>query len=1179
MTSGTVTFTGIPDGTYTLYDEKLLGYANSSGPKVVTVVNGEGASTLTLVQNTGLLKVNLTLAAASAVGNVRMTLIKGTVIRTTPELTGSNQLQFSGLESGQYTLSTFDQSTNGSDVRNVWIVDGQTTLIPIDLSGGRYYAVSGTVRSVASPPNHTLSSINTNATALTIYTKSGTQSMSALRVEAYLVNPDNSIDALPTQSGMVWDPVKIKFGVVNAADGSYVVPNLREGSSYRLRLNTDFNADGVMEAPLEERTVTLIADKTGVDFTVRDGAKITGTLTAPEADNGTALTVTLTDADLKQVVSSLNVSLVGAEASFTFNNLRVGRYLVQVQDPATPAKYAAKPVFLSIESPSETRAVAISLIRGATVRCRFSKAGDVITSDNLTTRLPLGTALWLISRGQRVQATGPSATGEWIANVLSGTDYTFEFKPPQTMSEDAVGKRFLPYTTKITALGLGQVVDLGVIALLEGMSVSGTVKDEQGNALVSMPVLAYQSLARDLTPLKLVTDKNGSFTFEGLDTRIRFYDFLANPVGQSDSQTSWSQGAKNMVDITKPAQIANLNLVLKALNGGMRGTLLAASGQELLAAYGANEGRPGVSILVTNKMGRGNRIVEYISQPDGAFNLTLEQGLYNIEFLAKNHKLTSKTLTVTQDVVDFGSIQLVRAATLSGTIRNQDGSLPSEDQVAQLMALDTLKGVFRASLMTESVTESVDSYAFYGLAAGRYTLIAVDSLNRPRVLKENFDMPDQDISHDLMFTVTEPKLMASLMQKIPDGVEAIFSCNQAFRNNPDDADSDGTSDDNEFADFVSVVTGNGTLAFNSVETDRFSASYLYTKGDETGVNSLVLDAAFSTEEINPETGANFEAAGRYAYPFGLASSQEDSVSELGGYLCLPGGSGLNFPANAIALEGSSSNTLRASETGTSDVTVTFRAADSLNSLARSGQSSGRAAMRMAESLGPQYYPPRMYKAIKALSDAPEVNPFSSFYDIFLPLGVSHLFTNRPTLTMTYDEGADPSQINVYYFNEAQNVYTIENDGRSVDTNAHTISVLIGHASVFTVLSSSVPIVRGTGFDGTIDLFNFPNPFDLKPKAVSLQSTESGVSHRTINGTMIKMSVPVSLSGAVQIQIFNVAGEKVRTLRDTIATGGAHFYLEWDGENDGGEEVASGIYIARFTLDGKNEKFFKMAVVK
>jgi flagellar hook assembly protein FlgD len=64
----------------------------------------------------------------------------------------------------------------------------------------------------------------------------------------------------------------------------------------------------------------------------------------------------------------------------------------------------------------------------------------------------------------------------------------------------------------------------------------------------------------------------------------------------------------------------------------------------------------------------------------------------------------------------------------------------------------------------------------------------------------------------------------------------------------------------------------------------------------------------------------------------------------------------------------------------------------------------------------------------------------------------------------------------------------------------------------------------------------------------------------------------------EIQIFNVAGELVRTIHETV-TSGAHNYIEWDGKNDHDQNVASGTYVARLTIGGGNEKFFKMAVLK
>jgi len=149
----------------------------------------------------------------------------------------------------------------------------------------------------------------------------------------------------------------------------------------------------------------------------------------------------------------------------------------------------------------------------------------------------------------------------------------------------------------------------------------------------------------------------------------------------------------------------------------------------------------------------------------------------------------------------------------------------------------------------------------------------------------------------------------------------------------------------------------------------------------------------------------------------------------------------------------------------------------------------------------------------------------------------------------------------------------------VDTENQRICASISHASVFTTLASSASIIAGGGYTGNLNIITFPNPFNLKSKTVILQNPGSAPADQTIQGAMIKISVPPNVSGTGEIEIFNILGEKVRTLFVDITSGGNHYYQEWDGTNGGGKKVASGTYIGRFTLGGQHEHFFKMAVVK
>jgi hypothetical protein len=73
--------------------------------------------------------------------------------------------------------------------------------------------------------------------------------------------------------------------------------------------------------------------------------------------------------------------------------------------------------------------------------------------------------------------------------------------------------------------------------------------------------------------------------------------------------------------------------------------------------------------------------------------------------------------------------------------------------------------------------------------------------------------------------------------------------------------------------------------------------------------------------------------------------------------------------------------------------------------------------------------------------------------------------------------------------------------------------------------------------------NYPNPFNP--------------------ATTIKYQLPQS--SEVRLSIYNVLGQKVRTLVNSRIEAGYHS-VEWDGRNEAGTQVASGIYIYRFQAD-------------
>jgi flagellar hook assembly protein FlgD len=68
-----------------------------------------------------------------------------------------------------------------------------------------------------------------------------------------------------------------------------------------------------------------------------------------------------------------------------------------------------------------------------------------------------------------------------------------------------------------------------------------------------------------------------------------------------------------------------------------------------------------------------------------------------------------------------------------------------------------------------------------------------------------------------------------------------------------------------------------------------------------------------------------------------------------------------------------------------------------------------------------------------------------------------------------------------------------------------------------------------------------------------------------------------LPGPVLVRVYTLRGVPVKTLVDGAHAAGA-FSTTWDGRNDAGEIVASGIYLIRIEADRLNE-ILKAAVVK
>jgi hypothetical protein len=83
--------------------------------------------------------------------------------------------------------------------------------------------------------------------------------------------------------------------------------------------------------------------------------------------------------------------------------------------------------------------------------------------------------------------------------------------------------------------------------------------------------------------------------------------------------------------------------------------------------------------------------------------------------------------------------------------------------------------------------------------------------------------------------------------------------------------------------------------------------------------------------------------------------------------------------------------------------------------------------------------------------------------------------------------------------------------------------------------------------------NYPNPFLSEAKSRFTENPD----------TRIQYDLPKS--GFVRLEIFNVLGQKIKTLVNEQKPAGAHTAV-WDGRKDDGNLAASGIYIYRLKTE-------------
>ena len=95
------------------------------------------------------------------------------------------------------------------------------------------------------------------------------------------------------------------------------------------------------------------------------------------------------------------------------------------------------------------------------------------------------------------------------------------------------------------------------------------------------------------------------------------------------------------------------------------------------------------------------------------------------------------------------------------------------------------------------------------------------------------------------------------------------------------------------------------------------------------------------------------------------------------------------------------------------------------------------------------------------------------------------------------------------------------------------------------------------------LYNYPNPFN--PSGAERSPTTT-------------ISFSISEESKIELTVYNIEGQRVRSLTNNVFIKGNHSVI-WNGDDDSGNLVSSGIYLYKLNVNGKTEAMKKCLLLK
>ncbi|MDP3543414.1 MAG: carboxypeptidase regulatory-like domain-containing protein, partial [Elusimicrobiota bacterium] len=950
-------------------------------------------------------------------------------------------------------------------------------------------------------------------------------------------------------------------------DGSFTFGGVSPGL-YRLRVPGELD-DDASNGPEAAEAGTLVSVGTAavrVSLRLSRGRRVSGRVAAPAGlANGRILRVVLTDQE-GRTGRSADVSNGHDGVAYALDGVADGSYRLDVVDLGLPAIWTARPLEVVVAG-SDLDGRDTALVPAATMRARLSLARLLPDLSEEHTLISAANA-FLLPRGFSARATAvPYAAGGAVAaraaadgsvvdsegrvvieGLLPGT-YDVEFTGPADASPGSLA--FAPARLSGVTVGAGQAVDLGVVPLFAGAAVSGLVSDAATGLPVAGAVVSARASLRAGSPESrrdaavATADAAGRYLLRGLSSAVRWYDLTASGAGHAAARLS-------SLDISSGAAH---DFSLAPAASTLSGRVVSSDGRALFSALGGAAAEAPGAALFLQRAGvtpADDPLADHAlrTEPDGRFSIpALATGSYRLTVTASGQASLTRAVVVAGALTELGGLTLAGGGTLSGSLRLPDGSPVPDDELRAVAAVTPdLSEFIYGSVTRDEGARAAVSYKIGGLRAGRiYRVLALTAGDESASPAE---------ASSVVLTSTAEARVLDLIVRPPAPTIAARSRRAGARTTVEFTFSRPlrarTPGDDDASLVVSTVAAAGVLSNARLSSDRRRLSVDYDAG--VGESSFTLRASAPTssldyDAVDPSAARELVATATAAFFTGETGAHRAIVANAAGGVLVGDDAGrLVLPRGAFSLDASSS------------VVVTLRRAASQAGVSAASLPS---SLRAAAAALPATLPAR-----------------SDFYEIVLPPGVPATLARPAQLTLVYSSAvADPSALNLYWYNPGSGEYVLQPDALggapALDASVRSYTINVAHFSTFVLLDSSAGAIGGAAHVGELEAYNFPNPFDLRIKSVT---TIHGAGVQSVRGTMVRVGVPADLSGQGRLRVFDATGRLIRSIDMGQLGAGQSHYQGWDGRNDAGQDVASGLYIGLVEI-GSKRRSFKMAVIK